>query len=84
MGGHAREEEHDSDNGQKSPSPDTEEEKDRQMEQGGAYPEMTPFCIKCTIGRKKVGSRKKSKASNTSLDPITLIEGDLNDIGDAV
>lgn len=31
-----------------------------------------------------MGSRKKSKASKTSLDPITLTEGDLHDIGDKV
>ena len=30
------------------------------------------------------GSRKKSKATKTSLDPITLMEGDLYDIDDIV
>jgi len=31
-----------------------------------------------------VGLQKKLKASKTSFDPITLIEGDLNDIGETV
>lgn len=31
-----------------------------------------------------MGSRKKYKANKVSLDPITLTEGDLHDIGDMV
>jgi len=42
------------------------------------------FQIKHNQEPKKVGRRKKSKANKTSLNPITLIEGDLNDIGDTV
>ncbi len=34
--------------------------------------------------REQVGPRKKTKASKTSLDPITLTEGDLHDIGETV
>ena len=34
--------------------------------------------------REKLGPWKKSKASKTSFDPITLIEGDLHDIGEMV
>jgi len=45
---------------------------------------MTPLRTKHTKDPKKEGPRKKSKSSKTSLDPITLTEGDLNDIGDMV
>jgi len=45
---------------------------------------MTPLCIKHTKGLEKVGPWKKSKASKTSLDPINIINGDLNDIGDTM
>jgi len=45
---------------------------------------MTPFRIKYTRGPEKVGLRKKSKATKTSLYLITLTKGDLNDIGDTV
>lgn len=44
--------------------------------------ETTPFCIKRTRGPEKLGLQKKSKSIKTSLDLITLTEGDLNDIGD--
>jgi len=40
--------------------------------------------IKCPRELEKGGSRKKSKATKTSLDPITLMEGNLHDIGDTV
>lgn len=33
---------------------------------------------------EQAGSRKKVKASKLSIDPITLNEGDLNDIGETV
>ena len=45
---------------------------------------MTLFRTKKTKDPKKVEPWKKSKPSNTSLDLITLTEGDLNDIGDTV
>lgn len=45
---------------------------------------MALYRIKHPREQEKVGPRKKSKASKTSLDPITLIEGDLNGIGDTV
>lgn len=40
--------------------------------------------IKRLREQEKVGSRKKSKATKTSLDPITLIEGELYEINDTV
>jgi len=60
------------------------EEEDEKMEQGGVNLEMTPFHTKWTRDLEKVGPWKKSKASKMSLDPIILIEGDLNDIGDTM
>lgn len=33
---------------------------------------------------EKGGSRKNSKVTKTSLDPITLMEGDLHDFGDII
>lgn len=47
-------------------------------------PQETSTCIKHPRELEKRGSRKKSKATKTSLDPITLTEGDLHDIGDTV
>lgn len=43
-----------------------------------------PAHIKFPREQEKRGSRNKSKATKTSLDPITLTEGDLDDIGDTV
>lgn len=40
--------------------------------------------IKCLRELEKGRSRKKSKATKTLLDPITLMEGDLYDIDDIV
>lgn len=77
------EEERDSDRSQKSPSSQSEGE-DQCLEQGGANLETTPFQVKRTREQEKVGSRKKCQARKSSLDPVTLIEGDLNDIGDMV
>lgn len=62
------------------PSPETDE----QTEQHGASPQATSARIKCPRGKEKGGSRKKLKATKTLLDPITLREGDLHDIGDTV
>lgn len=42
------------------------------------------FHVKCNRDPEKVGPQKKLKASKMSLDPITLMEGDLNDISDTV
>lgn len=70
-----------SDKGTRSPSPKTKEEID---EQHDANPQETFARIKRPRELEKGGSRKKSKATKTSLDPITLTEGDLHDIGDIV
>ena len=57
---------------------------DKQAEQHGANLHETSVCIKHPREQEKGGLRKKSKATKTLLDPITLIEGDLHDIGDTV
>lgn len=54
------------------------------MEHGGVDQEMTLFHIKRTRGTGKIGPWKKSKVRKTSFDLITLIEKDLNNIGDMV
>lgn len=46
--------------------------------------ETTPFHAKHNRDPEMVGPQNKSKANKTSLNPITLTEGDLNDIGDTV
>lgn len=45
-------------------------------------PQATSARIKHPREQEKGGSRKKAKATKMSLDPITLTEGDLHDIGD--
>lgn len=47
-------------------------------------PQETSTHIKHPRELEKGGSREKSKATKTSLDPITLTEGDLHDIDDIV
>jgi len=65
------------------PSPQTDEE-EQCLEQGGEDPEITPFWVKRIREKDKVGLRKKPKAKKSSLDPINLTKGDLNDISDTV
>jgi len=66
------------------PSPAIVEETDEHIEQHGVDPHTTSDHIKHPREQEKVGSRKKYKANKVSLDPITLTEGDLHDIGDMV
>lgn len=47
-------------------------------------PGATSTQLKCLHITERVGSRKKVNASNLAIDPITLIEGDLHDIGKTV
>jgi len=47
-------------------------------------PETILFHTKCTRDPEKVWPWKKSKDSKRSLDPITLMEGNLNDTGDTI
>jgi len=61
--------------------PSTKEEDTKQHD---ADPQETSSHIKQLRESEKGGSRKKSKANKTSLDPITLTERDLYDIGDTV
>lgn len=68
---------------QRSPLPQTEAE-EQQSKQGDGDQESTPFRIKCIWEQENEGSQKKSKASKSSLDPITLTEGELDDIIDKV
>jgi len=81
--GEDEEDENASNRRQKSPSLQIDEE-EQHSEKGGADPKTTPFRVKLTREQENVGPWKKSKASKSSLDPITLIEGDLNDISDTV
>ena len=76
--------EHGFDKGVRSPSPDTEEEMDEQIDQHGVDPQATSTHIKRPMEQEKGGSRNKSKDTKVSLDPITLTEGDLHGIGDTV
>lgn len=71
--------EHGSDKGARSPSPETKEE---ETEQQGVDPQETSACNKHPKDLEKGGYRKKSKAIKTLLNPITLTECDLHDIGD--
>lgn len=56
----------------------------KHTEQHGVDLQATSTHIKCPRAQEKGGSRKKSKASKSSLDPITLTKGDLHDIRDTV
>ena len=49
-----------------------------------ANPQETSNHIKRLSDLEKGGSRKKSKATKTSLEPITLTDGDLYDINDTI
>lgn len=64
-----------------SPSPETKKE---DTEKHGVDPQEMSDYIKHLRELEKGGSIKKSKATKTSLDPITLTEGDLYDIGDTI
>ena len=46
--------------------------------------QVTSAHLKRPREQEKGGLRKKSKATKTSLDPITLTEGNLHEIGDMV
>lgn len=47
-------------------------------------PQTTSAQLKRSYPQEKAASQKKTKASNTSLDPITPTEGDLHDIRETV
>ena len=66
--------------GQKSPSPEPEID----TEQGGVDPQTTSTQLKRPCPQEKIASQKKTKASKTSLDPITVTEGYLHDIGETM
>jgi len=70
-----------SNKGVRSPSPKTEEE---DINHHNMDPQDIFTCIKRPRELEKGGSRKKSKATKTLLEPITLREGDLYDISDIV
>lgn len=55
-----------------------------EIEEGGANPQTMSTQLKCQRSRKQVWPQKKSKASKTSFNPITLTEEDLHDIGETV
>lgn len=80
----AEQEEHDSERSGKSPFLQIEEEEDSEQGDGGQEEQRNPLRIKRYREQGKEGMRKKSKVSNPSPDPITLIDGDLDEIGDKV
>lgn len=49
-----------------------------------ADPGTTSTQLKWSHGTKRIGKWKKTKASKLDGEPITLIEGDLYDIGDTI
>ena len=53
-------------------------------EEGGADPQTASTQLKCKHPTERTGLRKKVKALKLSIDPITLTEGDLHDIGKTV
>jgi len=69
-----------SEKGTRLPSPKIEEE----TEQYDVDAQETSSHFKHPMEQEKGGSRKKSKATKTSLDPITLTEGEFHDIGDTM
>jgi len=73
-----------SEKGARSPLPEIEEEMDEHTKQHDTDPQAMSTHIKHPREQEKGGSRKNSKATETSLDPITLIDGELHDIGDMV
>jgi len=53
-------------------------------EEGGVDPQTASTQLKCQRLSERTGLCKKVKASKLSIDPITLTEGDLHDIGETV
>ena len=47
-------------------------------------PQKSSILLKCQYLNEWNGPRKKVKASKLSINPITLTEGDLHDIGEMV
>jgi hypothetical protein len=67
--------------GQKSPSHGQEKEMETERGRVAQDPQTTSTQLKRQHPREQMGPRKKVKASKLSIDPITLTEGDLHDIG---
>lgn len=53
-------------------------------EEGGADPQTTSTQLKHQHLSERTGPHKKVKVSKMSIDPITLTEGYLHDIGETV
>lgn len=68
----------------RTPSLETKEDTNEQKEQHSANPQATSTRINRPREKEKGGSKKKSKATKTSLDPITLMRGILHNISDTV
>ena len=51
---------------------------------GGDEGHITAFRVKSYREQQNEGPSQKSKVTKPPLEPITLIEGDLNEIGDKV
>jgi hypothetical protein len=70
--------------GQTTPSQGQEAE-EAETEEGRHGPTNRVHTVEApTPNREEQGPRKKVKASKLSIDPITLTEGDLHDIGETV
>ncbi len=78
---HAEQQEHNLERSHNYPSPQMEEE-ERSQQGSGDQQEITPFQVKQYREQEKEGPHKKTKATKSSLDPITLMEGNLDDIRD--
>lgn len=80
----AEQEQPDSEWSGKSPSPQTKEEEQSKQVGGADEEKSTSFLVKRYREKQKEGPQKKSEKMNPPLDPIMLIEGDLDEIGDKV
>lgn len=75
-------EEGDSNRIQNSPLPQTKDEE--QSKQGSGDLERIPFYVKQHREQENEGLQTKTSVCKSSLDQITLMDGDLDDIGDKV
>jgi len=73
-----------SENGVRSRLHETKEDTDDQIDKHDIELQTTFACIKHPWEQEKGRLRKKFKATKTSLDPITLVEGNLHDTRDTV
>lgn len=80
----AKQEQHNNEQSGRSPSPKIEEEEKIMQGGGGDEGQSISFQVKRQREQQKEGPWKKSKVNKPPLDPIMLMEGDLDEIGDRV